>query len=252
MHCDDGQIKHEAKAAVGVLLLAVILTTMTTLSFVRNRIYESDINMWADVVRKTPSKQRPHYNYGYALGKGGAHREALAAYEKALSLPYDGRVRLEKILNDMGTSYFELGLYDQAVSTWSRWLAVVPRSAKFLNNIAVARLEQGRYDDASSYARQAIDADPFLADAYNTMAEVLFAKQRYRQAADFFLAAIVREPNGALRYWNAALAFERAGEYEKALRFASQFLSMEADPRYRQAAMQLVNSLNSRMSGGKK
>jgi tetratricopeptide (TPR) repeat protein len=78
------------------------------------------------------------------------------------------------------------------------------------------------------------------------------ARGEYAKAAEKFQYFLRLRPEDSRGYWNAALAYERAGEYEKSLRFANQFLAMEVDPRYRQAAMQLVNSLNDRMSAGKK
>jgi tetratricopeptide (TPR) repeat protein len=86
----------------------------------------------------------------------------------------------------------------------------------------------------------------------NTQGEIYMAKKEYTKAAESFLIFLQLRPEDSRGYWNAALALERVGDYEKALRFVNQFLAMETDPRYRQAAMQLVSSLNSRMGAGRK
>jgi tetratricopeptide (TPR) repeat protein len=91
-------------------------------------------------------------------------------------------------------------------------------------------------------------ANPYMPEPANTLGEIYMARGEYAKAAEKFLYFLRLRPEDSRGYWNTALAYERAGEYEKSLRFANQFLAMDVDPRYRQSATQLVNSLNSRIT----
>jgi len=70
-------------------------------------------------------------------------------------------------------------------------------------------------------------------------------KGNYEEALKYFLAAIEREPDTPSRYWNAALAFERAGRYDMAYEYANRFAAMEADPGSRQRTQAYMDRLQS-------
>jgi tetratricopeptide (TPR) repeat protein len=56
-------------------------------------------------------------------------------------------------------------------------------------------------------------------------------KNDFEKALEYFLKAIDREPDVPARYWNVALALERAKKYEPALQYANRYAAMERDPR---------------------
>jgi tetratricopeptide (TPR) repeat protein len=113
-------------------------------------------------------------------------------------------------------------------------------------------MRQNRLEEALAHAESAIRMNPYMPEPVNTRGEIYMMKGEPVKAAESFLIFLQLRPEDSRGYWNVALAFERSGQLEKAYQYVNQFLMMEQDPRYRQAAMQLVSSLQSRMGTGRK
>ena len=102
------------------------------------------------------------------------------------------------------------------------------------------------YHQAEAAVRQALQADPNMPHLLNTMGELLMTRGSYGEALKYFLAAIERDPDTSSRYWNAALAFEKTGQYDKAYDYAGRFSSLAADPEQRQRAQMYMDMLQNR------
>jgi tetratricopeptide (TPR) repeat protein len=75
-------------------------------------------------------------------------------------------------------------------------------------------------------------------------------KGNYDEALQYFLKAIEVSPDGASRYWNAALAFERTGKYDMAYQYTNRYISMEPSAEMRQKAMMYLERLRSLQGRG--
>lgn len=254
-------VQHHAKrvsqalsktAVIGMSLLMLYVGYLTVSAFQRNTIFRTTVTIWKSAVQSAPNKRRTHENYGQALSTAGLLNEALHEFKTVLALPDDGSVPLRDVHREIGVVYFRLGLIDESITAWKKGLEYAYMDAGLLNNISIALMKQQRYDEALSHAEMAVRASPYMPEPNNTLGEIYMARGEYAKAAEKFLFFLRLRPEDSRAYWNTALAFERAGEYEKSLQFANQFLAMEPDPRYRQGAMQLVSVLNARLSGGKK
>lgn len=239
-------------ALIAVLFLALYVGYFTASAFERNSIYHNPVTLWKSAVQSAPDKRRTHENYGQALSTAGLLQEALQQFKTVLALPDDGSVPMRDVHREIGVVYFRLGLIDESIAAWKKGLEYANMDAGLLNNIAIALMRQNRLSEALAHAESALRMNPSMPEPANTRGEIFMAQKEYVKAAESFLIFLQLRPEDPRGYWNVALAFERAGEYEKALRFANQFLAMEPDPRYRQAAMQLVNNLNSRIGAGRK
>jgi len=239
-------------SVIATILLALYAGYFTASAFQRNGIYLNPVTLWKSAVQSAPDKRRTHENYGQALSTAGLLQEALQQFKTVLALPDDGSVPMRDVHREIGVVYFRLGLIDESIAAWKKGLEYANMDPGLLNNISIALMRQNRLDEALAHAESALRMNPYMPEPANTRGEIFMAQKEYAKAAESFLIFLQLRPEDSRGYWNAALAFERAGDYEKALRFANQFLAMEPDPRYRQTAMQLVNSLNSRMGAVRK
>lgn len=73
------------QGVVPVLLLALPITA-GAFTIARNRVYQSEIALWEDTVRKSPAKARVWNNLGYAYFLEGRKEEAQSAFLAALAL----------------------------------------------------------------------------------------------------------------------------------------------------------------------
>ena len=245
-------VQLSTSALIGMAILLLYVGYMTASAFQRNSIFQTPVTLWKSAVESAPDKRRTHENYGQALSTAGLLEEALRQFKTVLALPDDGSVPMRDVQREIGVVYFRLGLIDESIAAWKKGLEYAYMDAGLLNNISIALMKQQRFDEALSHALMATQASPYMPEPNNTLGEIYMARGEYAKAAEKFLFFLRLRPEDSRAYWNAALAFERAGEYEKSLQLANRFLAMEPDPRYRQAAMQLINSLNSRMGAQKR
>jgi tetratricopeptide (TPR) repeat protein len=237
---------------IAAILLALYAGYFTASTFRRNSIYQTTVTLWKSAVQSAPDKRRTHENYGQALSSAGMLQEALQQFKTVLALPDDGSVPLRDVHREIGVVYFRLGLIDESIASWKKGLEYAYMDPGLLNNLSIALMKQQRVDEALAYAKMAVQANPYMPEPANSLGEIYMAQGEYRKAAESFLLFVQLRPEDSRGYWNAALAYERAGEYEKALRFVNQFLAMDTDPRYRQAGVQLANSLNERLKSRRK
>lgn len=228
-----------------ILLSTLILAMLLTASIVRNRIYLTPVTLWADNAAKSPNKRRTHENYGQALSTAGFYNEALNQFKIVLALKDDGSVPLRDLYREIGVVYFRVGLIDDSISSWKTGLKHAPYDPSLLNNLAVAYLRQQRFDEAESAIRQALIGAPSMPQALNSLGEILMIKGKYEEALTYFLQAIKMSPDGASRYWNAAIAFEKTGRKDMALQYVNRYLSMEMNPEMRQRALGYIANLKS-------
>jgi tetratricopeptide (TPR) repeat protein len=229
------------------ILSLCILACLTIAANVRNNVYKTPVSMWMDTTHKSPTKRRAHENFGQALSTAGLYGEAMREFKTVLSMKDDGSVPPRDLYREIGVVYFREGMIDDAITSWQTGLRYAPFDASLLNNLAIGFLKKGRYDEAAANARMALSAAPGMPQALNTLGEVFMSQGEYDKAADCFLMAIQRAPEDKYKYWNAALAFEKAGKNDMAYRYVNMYFVMESDPYGRQRALQVMNRLKERM-----
>jgi hypothetical protein len=137
--------------------LAVVLAAAT---FARNRVWSSDVALWADAARKSPDKARPYLNLGTALREAGRADAAAAALRRGVQLDPEstyGRSQLGAVL-------LALGRRPEAEAELRAVLARAPDDPEALFNLATLFWEQGRRGEARFlYARFASSAPPAYA-----------------------------------------------------------------------------------------
>ncbi|MEN8262924.1 MAG: hypothetical protein ABFR82_05630 [Nitrospirota bacterium] len=90
-------------------MLAVIIIALTGATYARNMVWRNEINLWADVVSKSPGKARAFYNYGNAYKNRGDLINAGKKWEKTLEL----EPKFSPALNQMGNlALLSNSLYD--------------------------------------------------------------------------------------------------------------------------------------------
>jgi tetratricopeptide (TPR) repeat protein len=241
------QQRSVATVLVATAILLMMVVSLATTTLVRNRIYKDSVKVWESMVRSSPTKRRPHQNYGQALSTAGHLREALSEFKTVLSLDDDGSVPLRDTYREIGVVYFRLGLLDEAIAAWKNGLRYAPGDAGLMNNLAIALMRQLKIDEAISYAEAAARSNEYMAEPMNTLGELYLKKGEPKKAVQYFNRYLYLRPEDSRGYWNAALALKDAGDFRGSLEYATRFLAREPDPNFRQAAMQLVEFLKGRL-----
>ncbi|MDP2279452.1 MAG: tetratricopeptide repeat protein, partial [Nitrospirota bacterium] len=108
---------------VELIALISLLLTYGWAAYQRNFIWKDDLSLWSDVVKKSPNKARGH--------------------------------------NEVGMSYYERQMPDEAIPFFKKSLSLNPGYAIAHNNLGLCFLANGWVDPAIDEFKQAIQADPF-------------------------------------------------------------------------------------------
>lgn len=120
-------------AAVAICIAVAIVLSFT--SYERNKVWKTEISLWGDVVKKSPNKSRPHYNYARFLGRAGFVDKAMAHYRIAIALsPRDPQSHF-----NIGVLYLGRGFLDEARKEFETTLKLKPdhpEAGKFLKYVS--------------------------------------------------------------------------------------------------------------------
>ncbi|MBF0457310.1 MAG: tetratricopeptide repeat protein [Nitrospirae bacterium] len=191
-----------------VLLIVFILisTGYFILIYERVGVWRSDLTLWSDTVKKSPSSAVAHTNYGIALMQeqdmGGSERELFTA----LSIADKSREQAALILNALA-------------------------------NIEISRKD---YTKATDYLTRAINNDPGCTSAYNNLGYVYMQKsaapgideqegtEALRTAISYFNRAVELAPYLSLTRFNLGLCYYLLDDYDKAEVYFTE--TVDADP----------------------
>jgi tetratricopeptide (TPR) repeat protein len=125
------------------LALALPLAALTV---ARNRVWASELSLWADAAAKSPHKSRSLNNLGGALFQRGDPRGALAWYERALEADPDNL----KVYFNAGEALQALGDCTRAIPAYERFLALRPEYPDTYLNLARCYEALGKPEIAAS------------------------------------------------------------------------------------------------------
>jgi tetratricopeptide (TPR) repeat protein len=107
----QSKIKQVTPYVLEILLYVFVLILLITGTYSRNRIWNSDIELWTDCVKKSPNKDRPHCGLGNAYTDQGRYQEAIAQFTEALRI----NPNYAEAHYNLGNAYARQGKYQKAV-----------------------------------------------------------------------------------------------------------------------------------------
>ncbi len=120
-----------------VPVLAVIVLILSGAAYVRNTIWQDEIKLWEDVVKKSPNKARVHYNLGVIYDKKGRIYEAIEEYLEVIKLSPNHA----DAYNNLGAAYAKTGHPDKAVEKFYIAAKLRPEDADIQKNFRRASEE---------------------------------------------------------------------------------------------------------------
>jgi Flp pilus assembly protein TadD len=125
-------------------IIVSIVLAFTCASWIRSSVYNDRLSLWADTVRKSPNKARPHYNLGMALREAFHLQEARLEFEKTLQLtPNDVHA-----MNNLATIYINIDRNYDALFLLQKVLALDPSYLSARSNLAMMYYRMNRVNDA--------------------------------------------------------------------------------------------------------
>ena len=244
---------------LATVLLCAVVTLFSVWTYQRNAVWQNELSLWSDVVKKSPNKARPHLNLGQSLSEKGSIAEAAQQYRQALRINpryamahfnlanvlqqqgshaeaikhYSTAIQIEPGFiaahNNLGLALAKQGKRKEAIKHYLEILKIDPTNAKVHSNIGVALTEQGETDQAISHFQQALTIDPADAETHYNLAIALEIQQRDNEAVNHYLAALERNPDHARAHFNAANIFARQQKMDEAVRHYEKSLAIQPD-----------------------
>jgi tetratricopeptide (TPR) repeat protein len=145
-----------------LVLLSLLFSYWT---YARNKVYQDDLTLWADIYKKSPNKARVNQNYGAQLSMAGRADKAIPILENALRLyreeikgQFDVDSRLTALhLRNLGVAYKNNGEYKIAIVYLERALKEFPFDASTYYELGNTYSNLWKFDEAVYYFSKALE-----------------------------------------------------------------------------------------------
>ncbi len=197
-----------------LVVFSVVIALMGASAYVRNKVWQSEISLWTDVVQKSPLKARGYNNLGMAYAREGSAADAMGMFARALELKPD----YTDALSNRGMLYVRMGDFRAAIDDLSKALALDPRHANAYNNRAVADISLGNLTAALADLTRAVTLDPRYAEAYCNRGSVFGRMGKITEAVEDLDKALALNPAYPEAHNNRGLAYAAQNRPDLALK----------------------------------
>jgi tetratricopeptide (TPR) repeat protein len=237
------QLNRKVVAAVVVVLLVLF----GTLTVMRNQVYASPVLLWEDAVRKASEKPRPYLNLSQANIDNGDLAQGVVNIQEGLALGEKrGLTRKERVAAyiNLAAAYQygnDLQKAEEALKMIGHEAADHP---EYHHSLGLLFMKTRRIDQALSEFTKALAIRP-QSPTYLYLAGTCYeALGQQKSAKDYFSRALVGVPQSGSDYINQSLALVKLGEEEKVL--DPLFEGVRTDPFDLRMRLSLADALLSR------
>jgi Flp pilus assembly protein TadD len=201
-----------ARGQATFALLAAIVLACGTLTYARNRVYGSELRLWADTVAKRPNNPRARNNLGIALRAAGRTDEALAEFQQALKLdPQHAFAH-----TNVGQLLLQRGDVVGATAAFQRSIAIDPSLASAHLGLGLCQVAAGHSATAEAEFRAALQSDPANSDAAINLASVLIERGAVDEAVALLNPVALARPEAPDVHLELGRAAEARGDARRA------------------------------------
>ena len=172
-----------------------------------------------------PDYAEAYNNMGNALKDQGKLEEAIAYYNKALSLKPD----YAEAYNNMGNTLKDQGKLERAIASYNKALSLKPDYAEASYNMGNALKDQGKLEEAIASYNKALSLKPDYAEAYNNKGNALKDQGKLDEAIASYNKALSLKPDHAEAYNNMGVALQDQGKLDEAIQAYNKALSLKPD-----------------------
>jgi len=118
----------------------------------RNNVWQTEISLWEDAVKKSPYHARSNYTLGVYYFKARRYDDALRMYRLAMQYKPD----YPEAYYRLGEYYFTLGDAERSVVNYKKAIEIDPEFFEAHLNLGSACLYLKRYGEAETYFNNAM------------------------------------------------------------------------------------------------
>jgi tetratricopeptide (TPR) repeat protein len=243
-------VKNTAMRGALLAGLAVLIIALGLGTYMRNRLWASEISLWQDAMHKAPNSARPLTNLAWQMVYGpnaspSKYDTALKLYEKALLLKKPRSFSEPVIMDNMAGIYFRIGQHEKAIDLLEKALAISPNYAKGRYDLIQILITLDSWDAAAGHADVLLSKHPDHEGYLNTKGLISLYRKKYEEAIACFQKSMSVAPFFKTTWIGLGVAYSLNGNYaiaENILRRAHQI-----PPKDMMALLGLIE--NSRRAG---
>lgn len=178
-----------------------------------------------DALQYNPNNSAAHFGLGEVLAELNKDDEAIASYEKALSL----NNKLTEIYVPLGILYYQKGEIAKADEILGKALAASPDNPETQYFLGLVRYAQNRNEEALTAFQRSVALDPEYAEAHFYTGETLIRLGRKEPAIEEYKKAIALKRSYLEAWVRLASAYYEAENYEEAINTYKEALKLKND-----------------------
>ncbi|MCD6310254.1 MAG: tetratricopeptide repeat protein [Candidatus Eremiobacteraeota bacterium] len=227
---------------IAILVISVMIIGFTQGSIRRSLLWNTELALWTDVIKKTPLKSRPHYNYGLA------HARSLQDYDTAM-IEFRKAIQIEPKIaeyhHNLGTAaYYKSEQLEElyrktkdprykararqmlqlAYDECMHALKLLPKHVEAQLGVANVLTKWGRYDEAIERYSKLIKQIPEHYKAVGNLGTAYLLKGDIKTALEYYAKSLEINPDANDSYGNMIVAYRQAGRLDLAIKKLREIL----------------------------
>jgi tetratricopeptide (TPR) repeat protein len=237
-----------ARGWVGTAVAALLVLTLTGLTYGQSKVWSNDKSLWTQVVSARPNNWRGHAELGLVLRRERDLNASEACYLEAIRLKPDAW----EVHNNLGQVLSLMGRLDDALEHFRLAKEGNPRSPAPRQNLATTLYMLGRVDEAGEEIAELLKRLPaespedspelkrLRARAYNDFGAVCYQQGKYDEAIESYRRALAMFPVYPVAHQGLGDAWLAKGEVEQAMAHYEEVLRLNPnDESVRKRLMEL-------------
>jgi len=178
--------------------------------------YPEALASYEKAVTLKPDYANAHFNRAVILKLLNRFDEALAGYDRAIKLN-SGHAEAH---NNRGSLLQDMRMYDQAIASYDKAIAAKPDYAMAYNNRGTAMLSKGNMAEAEKMFRKALELKPDFSDPLHSLSTMRRYEKTSAPEAQEILA-LLEKPNLSAEnqehlYFSLGKIYDDCGQYDEA------------------------------------
>ena len=187
-------------------------------TFARNLIWHSEKSLWEYEMLKNPGLARPYHNLAWSFYQArGDYDEALALYQKALTLKSQSTFEFASTLNNVGRILYLKHDYERALDYFERSINAHPQRTLAEYQIVMSLIQLDRWQEALERVNSALrtnETDPFHLKIKGI---VLSRLGDNSGAIDFLMRSLEQYPQAEDTRLHLSIMLSRNGRFDEAV-----------------------------------